>query len=254
MSREPVGEGARHLDAGARTEGGLRARRARVRDLLRRGRHPRGGAGLLPPPERADPRLRGRGRRRHPHDGLQRLHAEPSPGEPPAAQRCGPPRARERQPRAGGRTPLRDGRRLRPLPLARRGRELRAAAGGRAQGPARAEDRAVLRLPDPPPVEAHGLRRPGQARLPRADHQGVRRRPDRLPGQDQVLRLPDHPGTRGHGPRRAHPADRAGEGGRRGRDRHAVPALPPLARRVAVEAQEADRARTSRCRSCTCRS
>ena len=38
------------------------------------------------------------------------------------------------------------------------------AAGGRAQGPARAEDRAVLRLPDPPPVEADGLRGPRQAR------------------------------------------------------------------------------------------
>ena len=40
---------------------------------------------------------------------------------------------------------------------------------------------------------------------------------------------------------RADPADRAGEGGRRRRDRDAVPALPSLARRVAVEAEEADR-------------
>ena len=64
---------------------------------------------------------------------------------------------------------------------------------------------------------------------------------DRLSGEDQVLRLPDHPGPRGDGARRADPADRAGEGGRRRRDRDAVPALPPLARRVAVEAEEADR-------------
>ena len=53
---------------------------------------------------------------------------------------------------------------------------------------------------------------------------------------------------------RADPADRAGEGGGRRRDGDAVPALPPLARRVAVQAPQADRARTSRCRSCTSRS
>ena len=39
---------------------------------------------------------------------------------------------------------------------------------------------------------------------------------------------------------RADPADRAGDGGRRRRDGDAVPALPPLARRLAVEAEEAD--------------
>ena len=39
------------------------------------------------------------------------------------------------------------------------------------------------------------------------------------------------------------PADRAGDGGRRRRDRDAVPALPPLARRVAVEAEGDDGAR-----------
>ena len=41
---------------------------------------------------------------------------------------------------------------------------------------------------------------------------------------------------------------------RRGRDGHAVPALPPLARRVAVEAARVDRPRLPRCRSCTSRS
>ena len=75
----------------------------------------------------------------------------------------------------------------------------------------------------------------------RADHRRLRRRGDRLPGEDQVLRLPDHPGARGDGARRADPADRAGDGGRRRRDRHAVPALPPLARRLAVEAEGRDR-------------
>ena len=60
------------------------------------------------------------------------------------------------------------------------------------------------------------------------------------PGEDQVLRLPDHPGARGHRARRADPADRAGQGGGRRRDRDAVPALPPLTRRLAVEAEEAD--------------
>ena len=86
------------------------------------------------------------------------------------------------------------------------------------------------------------------------DHRGLRRRADRLPGEDQVLRLPDHPGPRGDGARRADPADRAGDGGRRRRDGHAVPALPPLARRVAAEARGVDRAGRSACRSSTSRS
>ena len=56
------------------------------------------------------------------------------------------------------------------------------------------------------------------------------------------------------GARRADPADRAGDGGRRRRDGDAVPALPPLARRVAGEARGVDRPRRSACRSSTCRS
>src|SRR6185312_16820112 len=70
---------------------------------------------------------------------------------------------------------------------------------------------------------------------------GVRWRGDRLSGEDQVLRLPDHPGARGDGARRADPADRAGEGGRCRRDRDTVSALPSVARRVAVEAEEGNR-------------
>ena len=49
--------------------------------LLRRRRHPRGQARLLPPPERPHPGPgRGPGLRHAAHD-LQRLHAEPAPGE-----------------------------------------------------------------------------------------------------------------------------------------------------------------------------
>ena len=82
-----VGEGARHVDAGARAEARARARGARVGHLLRRRRHPRGRARLLPPPERADPRLRRGDGRRHADDDLQRLHAQPAPGEPHAPER-----------------------------------------------------------------------------------------------------------------------------------------------------------------------
>ena len=66
---------------------GHRARGARVGHLLRRGRHPRGRARLLPPPERAHPRLRRGDRRGHADDDLQRLHAQPSPGQLAAQER-----------------------------------------------------------------------------------------------------------------------------------------------------------------------
>ena len=120
----------------------------------------------------------------------------------------------------------------------------RLAAGG-AQGAEGAQDRAVLRLPDPAAVAGARLRGSRRALVARADHRGVRRRGGRLPGEAQVLRLPDHPGARGDGARRADPADRAGDGGRRRRDGDAVPALPPLARRVAVEAARPRRGATS---------
>ena len=87
LPRLAVGEGARHLDAGARAEARARARRARVGHVLRRRRHPRGRARLLPAPERADPRLRRGDRRRHADDDLQRLHAQPAPGELAAEER-----------------------------------------------------------------------------------------------------------------------------------------------------------------------
>ena len=238
----PLREGARHLDAGARAEARLELDRARVGDVLRRGRHPRGRAGLLPAPERAHPRVRGGHRARHADDGLQRLHAQPAAGEPPVAERRGAPRTRERQPRGGRRAAATTAtsRCMHFLWLVA-GESFSTAPGGRAQGAPRSQDRTVLRLSDPAPFEAPRLRRPGQPGLARADHHGVRRRADRLPGQGQVLRLPDHPGARGDGARRADPADRAGEGGRCRRDRDPVPAVSPLARRLAVEAQEADR-------------
>src|SRR5205085_10118009 len=100
---------------------------------------------------------------------------------------------------------------------------------------------AVLRLPDPPAVEAPRVRGPGPPVVARADHRGLRRRGGRLSREGEVLWLPDHPGARGDRARRADPADRAGLRGRRRRDRDALPPLPPLARRVAVEAEEGDR-------------
>ena len=71
--------------------------------MLRRRRHPRGGAGLLPPPQRAHPRVRRGDRLRHADDGLQRLHAQPPPGELHAAGRRDAARARQREPRDGRR-------------------------------------------------------------------------------------------------------------------------------------------------------
>src|SRR6185437_4217226 len=87
------------------------------------------------------------------------------------------------------------------------------------------------------PVARARLRGSRPALVARADHRGLRRSGDRLPGEAQVLRLPDHPGARGDGPRRARAADRAGGRRRSRRDGDAVSALPPLARRVAVEAE-----------------
>ena len=98
-----LGEGARHLDAGARAEARARARGARVGHLLRRRRHPRGRARLLPAPERAHPRLRRGDRRGHADDDLQRLHAEPAAGELAAQER------RRRCARASTRTSRRVG-------------------------------------------------------------------------------------------------------------------------------------------------
>ena len=115
LPRLAVGEGARHLDAGARAEGRPRADRARGGHVLRRRRHPRGRAGLLPAPERAHPRLRGGDRLRHADDGLQRLHAQPAPGELPAAGRRGAARARQREPRRGRRARVHRRRRRRHL-------------------------------------------------------------------------------------------------------------------------------------------
>ena len=82
----PVGEGARHLDACGRGKARGRAGRARVVHVLRRGRHPRGQARLLPAPERAHPRAGRGGRARHAADDLQRLHAQPAPGQQAPAQ------------------------------------------------------------------------------------------------------------------------------------------------------------------------
>ena len=51
------------------------------------------------------------------------------------------------------------------------------------------------------PSKIQNFEDPGPAVVARADHRGLRRRGDRLPGEDQVLRLPDHSGARGDGAR-----------------------------------------------------
>ena len=110
-----------------------------------------------------------------------------------------------------------------------------------AEAAHRRQDRAVLRLPDPAAVEAARVRGSRPAPVARADHRGVRGRAGRLPVEDQVLRLPDRPGPRGGRPGRADPAAGRGQGGRRRRDGDAVPAVPPLARRLAGQGRrEAD--------------
>ena len=120
LPRVAVGEGARHLDASALAEGGARADRAGDGHLLRRRRHPRGGAGLLPAPERPHPRLRRDDGLRHADDGLQRLHAQPAAGELPAPGRRGAARARQQEPGEGRRAGVQRHGRGAPLPLARR--------------------------------------------------------------------------------------------------------------------------------------
>ncbi len=82
LSGLAVGEGARHVDAGAGAEARHRARRAGVGHVLRRRRHPRGRARLLPAPERTHPGVRRADRRGHADDDLQRLHAQPASGRP----------------------------------------------------------------------------------------------------------------------------------------------------------------------------
>ena len=102
---------------------GLELDRARGGHLLRRRRHPRGRARLLPPPERAHPRLRGGDGLRHADDDLQRLHAQPAAGELRSC-RATPTLldTREREPREGRRAGVL-GRGRRPaLPLAHLGR------------------------------------------------------------------------------------------------------------------------------------
>jgi hypothetical protein len=73
------------------------------------------------------------------------------------------------------------------------------------------------------------------------------------PAKIKCCGFPIISGARGDGARRADPADRAGDGAGGRRDGHAVPALPPVARRVAVEAEGAT-GRDFACRSSTSRS
>ena len=72
-----------------------------------------------------------------------------------------------------------------------------------------AQGGAVLRLPDPAARQAARLRGSRSPRVAGAPDRGLRRRGDRLPGEDQVLRLPDRAGARGRGAGRARPAARS---------------------------------------------
>ncbi len=88
----------------------------------------------------------------------------------------GAARAREPQPRRGRRPAVqRRHRGAAPALADRRGRRLRAAQGGRAPRPQGAPDRAVLRLPDPAPVQDPRLRGSRPALVARGDHRGLRR-------------------------------------------------------------------------------
>ena len=73
-SRLALREGAGHLYPGARAELGIELEEL-SRHLLRCRRHSRAGARLLPPPERAHPRLRRGDGLRHADDDLQRLRS-----------------------------------------------------------------------------------------------------------------------------------------------------------------------------------
>ena len=79
----------------------------------------------------------------------------------------------------------------------RRGRGLEKLQAGRAQGLNGLQGGAVLRLPDPAPLEADGLRgsRPAERRWRRSSRPAAASRSTTR--RRQVLRLPDHPGARG---------------------------------------------------------
>ena len=186
-----------------------------VDDVLRRRRHPRGEARLLPAPERAHP---GPGRGARHRDTILTIcnvctlnlrqankKLQQDAGRARARQRATSPRS-ARATYSGG-VDVRHllwevsrGRRLRALQgdrgaLARRGSRWRRSTAARSCGPSQA---ARLRGPRPPAVA-------------RAPDRGLRRRGDRLPGQGQVLRLPDRAGARGRGARRGRPAAAAGQ-------------------------------------------
>ena len=169
--------------------------------MLRRRRHPRGEARLLPPPERAHPRA-GRGARlRHAAHDLQRLHAQPAPGEQAAA------RAPDELERVNANLEQVGARALRAA-TSRCAHLLWELSEG--DGYERFKEIAVKSLTGLKvapfygcqilrPSKVLGFEDPDTPELARAADRGLRRRGDRLPGEGQVLRLPDHPGARGRG-------------------------------------------------------
>ena len=180
-------------------EGRPRAARPRDGHVLRCGRHPRGGARLLPPPERAHPRVRGGDGLRDVDDDLQRLHANLRQadlmlkGDDALLARVNAELAAVGVPPYSGAVEVKHF-----LWLVADGEGFELLKASAHKGLKGIKIVPVLRLPDPAAVEAALARGPGQAVVARAHHRGVRRRGRRLSGEGQVLRLPDHPGARGH--------------------------------------------------------
>ena len=220
----------------------------RVDDVLRRGRHPRGQAGLLPAPQRAHPRP-GRGARHpdDPHD-LQRLHAQPAPGQQEAAAGRRRARARQRNLAEVGAATYSGGVDVRHL--------LWEVSEG--DGYERFKEIAVRSLEGLKVAPFYGCQilRPSKLLGFEAD-------PDRPQSLERLIEacgaeaidyeakikccgFPIVLAREDVALGMADPAAGAGRGRRRRRDRDAVPALPPLARRLAAEGREAGRARAQR--------
>ena len=179
---QPLAEGARRVHPRDRREARVLAGRHPRLHLLRRRRHPRGAAGVLPAPERAHPRPGRAAGAGHADDDLQRLHAQPAPGQQQAERRPRAAGAGQPQPARGRCGRLLGRRRGAPPALGdRRGRGLREAQADRREAAHGRQDRALLRLPDPAPVQAAGVRGSRPAAVAGADHRGLRRRAGRLP-------------------------------------------------------------------------
>ena len=253
--REPrLHAGAARLDGQGRAAARHRARRARPRELLRRGRDRRAQPGARRHAQRAHLRARPAGRRRRADDehllhlpgravgvpgAARREHGVPRPRQRDAQRRGADVRARAHQQAPA----VADGRGDRPRHGRRQGR-------APAHRPAR---RPVLRLlhrpPDGPPRDRP---RASARHVPAPADRGARRHRGRLRRPVQVLRLPDHHDEPRDVADPGRPASRRRAGRGRRLPRHALPAVPPQPRPAAAAGREGRRPRRSACRSCTC--